>query len=110
MKKNSKHDNLVMIVYKELQDRGFNDIHKEYEYCSRNKKFQGIYGEIDVFCKNYDYRLVFECKSNKTYKSFKKAKEQLSRSNKCFFYKDKRIFNFLIYYDKQNKVVYEWVR
>jgi Holliday junction resolvase-like predicted endonuclease len=97
----NKHDALVNIVEKELQRRGFDNIVKFREYSYKQC------GEIDIYATKNNYVLLFEIKTNHTYKAQKKAREQLLRAeNNCF--KNNRVFKF--YVTNVSNPKYEWIR
>ena len=111
MVKTSKHDSLVNIIELELKYRGFNptQINKFKEYHSRIQD-----GEIDLYTSKYNNILIFEIKSNDTYKGRKKAIEQLDRAEKNYFStfnnKNVRYFKFYAYWNKDNTYKIEWIK
>ena len=103
-RKQSKHDSLVKLVEEELLARGYTDVILNEEYNNK-----GICGEVDAYVITGKYVLSFECKCTKNQKTYKKAVNQLERSKKYLFNKNKRVFPFLVYYNK-NEPVYELIK
>lgn len=101
MTKTNKHDALVEIIEQELWSRGIKETYKFEEY---NK---GVCGEIDLYARKDNYVLLFEMKSNDTYKARKKAIQQLDRAEKYCF-KNKRVFKFYVTNCSNPKI--EWIK
>jgi Holliday junction resolvase-like predicted endonuclease len=97
----NNHDSLIDYVEAELGKRGITNTFRNIEY-SRN-----CCGEIDLYAVKGDYVLLFEMKTNNSYKSRNKALKQLSRARlNCF--PDKRVFSF--YVSNYNSPKVEWVK
>lgn len=83
---NYLHDSLIDRVEAELLRRGYDDIHREYEYDK---------GEVDLFAIRDNYVLLFEMKSVDNSKARRKAYEQLNRADRYLF-RNKRVFKFYV--------------
>jgi Holliday junction resolvase-like predicted endonuclease len=96
-----RHDSLIDLVEKELRSRGFEDV-------VRNEFYNlGECGEIDLYAVRGKYVLLFEVKARDSYKSRKKAIEQLTRAERnCFPFH--RVFKF--YVSDYKEPLIEWVR
>lgn len=96
-----KHDSLIDVVESELRSRGYTDIFRNTNYSYKDC------GEIDLYAVKNNYVLLFEMKSNDTYKARKKAISQLSRAtNNCF--NNYRVFKFYVSNYKEPQI--EWIR
>ena len=100
----TQHDNLVIQVINELEERGHDNIKSLIDY-----NVEGHCGEIDIYAIKDNYVLLFEIKSHKTNSNYRKAKEQLERAE-TYCFKNKRVFSFFVYGDIHDEIQYKWIR
>jgi len=113
--KNGMHDGIVGVVMQRLWNDRNNKTMPKLERIIHHRYYNLIpkgvmrVGEIDLFALyNNNYVLKFEIKTNHTKKGYKKALEQLNRSD--YLFRNKRVFNLYVHSTNNKGLVYEWVR
>jgi len=100
-----RHDGLVSIIKKRLEERNIYDkIIDHEEYRTNN-----ACGEIDLYAIKGHYALIFEMKSS--WKGVKKAIHQLKRAEENCFKDYANVYKFVIHYNsnKNNDYSITWM-
>ena len=113
VKKNTKHGKTIDAVIERLSRTGnYQQISKELEYY--NPGSQDVAGEIDVMAFSADFKrnylLLFEIKSNHTDKQYKKAADQLNKSEEHYKNFANRIYKFYVTPDKKGNPHYQRIK
>lgn len=109
---NGKHDSLCAIVSERIWSHRDDAKGPSLKSVTMFKNIQigKRRSEIDVYALKYssfqNYVLKFEIKSS--YKQRRKAVDQLNFSNGLF--KGMRIYNFHVYYDENQNIIYERIK
>lgn len=106
MKKRSSHDRLIQMVNERCKVMGVEHLFNNIEY---NRGTQ-IEGEIDVYAKQYDNILLFECKSSYSKRNQNKAQDQLDRAERFIqeALHPRRIYKIEVYNYKYPE--YKWYK
>lgn len=109
---NGKHDATIDKIVDRLSEGEYHQISRNLEYY--NPGCQDVVGEIDAMAfkinPNKEYLLLFEVKSTDTSKNYKKAIQQLERSENHYQKYADRIFKFYVTPDKKGEPQYKMIR